>query len=149
MEALAGQKEGCHDDMEFIKVPRPATCPAPAVSMDEGQEALPAGGLPAGALVDSSTHLASLDETPLALGHPAEVAMKWVQVGAAAAGSLMHIGAVGTGRCTYCTRYCVCTQCRFRHGSVLLYPDTPAAQAAASCLLSAAPPCSPASSLRS
>jgi hypothetical protein len=82
VEALAGQKEGCHDDMEFIKVPRPATCPAPAVFMDEDGQA----ALPAGAIVDSATHLASLGETPLALGHPAEVAMKWVQVRASAAG---------------------------------------------------------------
>jgi molybdenum cofactor sulfurtransferase len=75
VELLAGQKESCQDDLEFIKVPRPATCPSPAV---EAPEQAPVAGAPA--LVDSARHLAVLDSSSVALGHPAEVAMKWVQV---------------------------------------------------------------------
>ncbi len=57
VEQLAGVKEGCEDDVEFITVQRPSEAPPAAVHSDETLR-----------LLSSSQRLA--------LGHPAEVASK-------------------------------------------------------------------------
>jgi len=59
VEDLAGKKEGCDDDVEFIEVERPA-----------GDNKV----------IHSSELLRSIMNSAVNLGHPAEVAMKWVQV---------------------------------------------------------------------
>jgi hypothetical protein len=59
IESLAGKKEGCHDDVEFITVQRNKTLPA-------GADA-PPGALP------SSQLLQHLSTSSVDLGHPAEV----------------------------------------------------------------------------
>jgi hypothetical protein len=59
IESLAGKKEGCHDDVEFITVERNKTLPA-------GSNAPPAA-LPSSAL------LQPLASSSVDLGHPAEV----------------------------------------------------------------------------
>jgi len=56
---LAGKKEGCHDDVEFITVQRNKTLPA-------GSDAAPAA-------LPSSTLLQPLSTSSVDLGHPAEV----------------------------------------------------------------------------
>jgi hypothetical protein len=95
VELLVGKKEGCTDDLEFIQVPRPASCAAPAV---EAPPQAPAAGAPA--MVDSARHLAVLDASSVELGHPAEVAMKWVQVGAArCVGSMPLVSCPGGAPC--------------------------------------------------
>lgn len=59
IESLAGKKEGCHDDVEFITVERNKTLPA-------GSNARPAA-------LPSSTLLQPLSTSSVDLGHPAEV----------------------------------------------------------------------------
>lgn len=56
---MAGKKEGCHDDVEFITVQRNKTLPA-------GSDAAPAA-------LPSSTLLQPLSTSSVDLGHPAEV----------------------------------------------------------------------------
>lgn len=58
VETLAGLKEGCNDDVEWIQVERPV------------QERR---------TISSSSHLSLLQGTKLQLGHEGEIAMKWVQ----------------------------------------------------------------------
>lgn len=59
IESLAGKKEGCHDDVEFITVQRNKTLPA-------GADAPPAA-------LPSSQLLQPLSTSSVDLGHPAEV----------------------------------------------------------------------------
>ncbi|KAF5842717.1 pyridoxal phosphate-dependent transferase [Dunaliella salina] len=59
VEALAGEKEGCDDDIEFV------------------QRSIPAGPRKS---IHSSEHLAALANSTIRLGHPAEIAMKWINV---------------------------------------------------------------------
>jgi hypothetical protein len=59
IESLAGKKEGCHDDVEFITVQRNKTLPA-------GHNAPPAA-------LASAQMLQSLSTSSVDLGHPAEV----------------------------------------------------------------------------
>eukprot|EP00798_Chlamydomonas_sp_ICE-L_P024132 gene24132-9714_t len=59
VESLAGVKEGCEDDVEFVTVQRPSS---PLKSMDSGSV------------------MKNIADSAIAVGHPAEVAMKWVQV---------------------------------------------------------------------
>lgn len=66
IESLAGKKEGCHDDVEFITVQRNKTLPA-------GHNAPPAA-------LASAQMLQSLSTSSVDLGHPAEVASQWVEV---------------------------------------------------------------------
>lgn len=66
IESLAGKKEGCHDDVEFIKVKRDQALPT-------GQSAKPAA-------LSSRDLLQGLATTSVDLGHPAEVASQWVEV---------------------------------------------------------------------
>lgn len=66
VESLAGKKEGCHDDVEFITVQRNKTLPA-------GHNAKPAA-------LSSYDMMASLASSSVDLGHPAEVASQWVEV---------------------------------------------------------------------
>ncbi|KAG2427700.1 hypothetical protein HYH02_014532 [Chlamydomonas schloesseri] len=61
VESLAGKKEGCEDDVEFIKVQRPVTA-----SQED--------------CVTSSDLLRSIANSNLSLNHPAAVALKWVEV---------------------------------------------------------------------
>lgn len=61
IESLAGKKEGCHDDVEFITVQRNKT--------------LPAGANAAPAALPSSALLQPLSTSSVDLGHPAEVGM--------------------------------------------------------------------------
>lgn len=63
IESLAGKKEGCHDDVEFMTVQRSGALHASAP----------------GAL-SSSQHLGALSASAVGLGHPAEVAAQWVEV---------------------------------------------------------------------
>lgn len=63
VESLAGQKEGCDDDVEWITVQRPASEAA----------------TPGSPVVSGSSHLDKLKGTKLQLGHEGEIAMKWVQ----------------------------------------------------------------------
>lgn len=63
IESLAGKKEGCHDDVEFITVER--------------TRALPRGQPGALSSVDL---LAGLASSSVDLGHPGEVASQWVEV---------------------------------------------------------------------
>ncbi|KXZ42547.1 hypothetical protein GPECTOR_136g630 [Gonium pectorale] len=60
VESLAGTKEGCEDDVEFIRVQRPVETSRDAIS--------------------SSELLRSIANSNLSLGHPAAVALKWVEV---------------------------------------------------------------------
>lgn len=66
IRSLAGKKEGCHDDVEFITVERNKTLPA-------GSSAKPAA-------LSSVDMLQSLATSSVDLGHPAEVASQWVEV---------------------------------------------------------------------
>eukprot|EP00803_Ostreobium_quekettii_P001179 evm.model.scf_2321.2 EVM.evm.TU.scf_2321.2 scf_2321:18238-20607(-) len=59
IEELAGEKQGCDDDVEFLRVQRPAQPHATVGSVDVFE---------------------SLQDSDVILGHPAEIAMKWVQV---------------------------------------------------------------------
>jgi hypothetical protein len=59
IESLAGKKEGCHDDVEFITVQRNKTLPA-------GSNAPPAA-------LASTQLLQPLSTSSVDLGHPAEV----------------------------------------------------------------------------
>jgi hypothetical protein len=59
IESLAGKKEGCHDDVEFITVQRNKTLPA-------GHDAPPAA-------LASAQLLQPLSTSSVDLGHPAEV----------------------------------------------------------------------------
>ncbi|GMH33807.1 hypothetical protein BSKO_01641 [Bryopsis sp. KO-2023] len=61
VEQLAGEKEGCDDEVEFLTVERPV------------------GGGPTRAQ-DSDQVLYALEGSEVALGHPGEVALKWAQV---------------------------------------------------------------------
>jgi hypothetical protein len=72
IESLAGKKEGCHDDVEFIKVERNLSLPA-------GSNA-PPKALPSSAL------LQPLATSSVDLGHPAEVG--WLL-------PFAHVGAEG------------------------------------------------------
>jgi molybdenum cofactor sulfurtransferase len=63
IETLAGKKEGCHDDVEFITVERSPAMPTRFPEVKSNNEVLkPIAG-------------SSLD-----LGHPAEVATQWVDI---------------------------------------------------------------------
>lgn len=66
IKSLAGQKEGCHDDVEFITVERNKTLPA-------GASAKPAA-------LSSYDMMQVLETKSVDLGHPAEVASQWVEV---------------------------------------------------------------------
>lgn len=59
VETLAGEKEGCGDEVDFIEVKRP-------VGSDPG-------------IISDSDILPALTGNGPQLGHPAEVAMKWVK----------------------------------------------------------------------
>lgn len=59
VEELAGEKEGCGDEVDFIEVRRPVTS-------DPG-------------IISDADILPALDGSNAKLGHPAEVAMKWVK----------------------------------------------------------------------
>ncbi|GIL62185.1 hypothetical protein Vafri_16451 [Volvox africanus] len=59
VESLAGKKEGCEDDVEFIKVQRP---------VDKGQDS-----------ISSADILRSIANSNISLAHPAAVALKWVE----------------------------------------------------------------------
>mmetsp|Transcript_19003 Transcript_19003/g.53201 ORF Transcript_19003/g.53201 Transcript_19003/m.53201 type:complete len:843 (+) Transcript_19003:23-2551(+) len=59
VEALAGEKEGCDDDIEFV------------------QRSIPEGPPKS---IHSSEHLAALANSTIQLGHPAEIALKWINV---------------------------------------------------------------------
>eukprot|EP00198_Chlamydomonas_reinhardtii_P005516 XP_001694852.1 predicted protein [Chlamydomonas reinhardtii] len=61
VESLAGKKEGCEDDVEFITVQRPVTA-----SQED--------------CVSSSDLLRSIANSNLSLNHPAAVALKWMEV---------------------------------------------------------------------
>ncbi|KAG2423235.1 hypothetical protein HXX76_015491 [Chlamydomonas incerta] len=61
VESLAGKKEGCEDDVEFIRVQRPVTA-----SQED--------------CVSSSDLLRSIANSNLSLNHPAAVALKWMEV---------------------------------------------------------------------
>jgi len=60
VEQLAGTKEGCDDDVDFLHVQRPVGGPR--------------------AVFGSIDVFEALQESDVALGHPGEVAMEWVQV---------------------------------------------------------------------
>ena len=62
VQSLAGEKEGCNDDVEYVTVQRPA---------DIGQ---------VGGRISSEEIFASIEETKVPLGHAAEIAMNWVEV---------------------------------------------------------------------
>lgn len=91
IEGLAGTKEGCDDDVEFVTVERPPP-PSGTAASSAGSAALrnggqqrdtvgePAAGAVGAVAVHSSELMQSLSSTTLALGHPAEVALEWVQV---------------------------------------------------------------------
>lgn len=92
LEGLAGTKEGCDDDVEFVTVERPAppsgiaaTSAGSAPLRNGGQQRDTEGDSAAGAVgavaVHSSEVMQSLSSTTLALGHPAEVALEWAKVG--------------------------------------------------------------------
>lgn len=95
VEGLAGKKEGCEDDVEFIRVQRSADKPSPSgtpASSNGGSSG--GGGEPAaasaasggsetssgGVSMQGSSPAAAGVATNLALGHPAEVASMWVEV---------------------------------------------------------------------
>eukprot|EP00892_Ulva_mutabilis_P009776 jgi/Ulvmu1/7170/UM034_0078.1 len=59
VETLAGEKEGCGDEVDFIEVKRP-------IGADPG-------------IISDSEILPVIDGNSPQLGHPAEVAMKWVK----------------------------------------------------------------------
>ncbi|GFR48351.1 hypothetical protein Agub_g10238 [Astrephomene gubernaculifera] len=61
VESLAGHKEGCEDDVEFIRVQRPVA--------EEAQDA-----------ISSADLLRSIANSNLSLAHPAAVALKWMEV---------------------------------------------------------------------
>lgn len=60
LESLVGTKEGCEDDVEFLQVQRGVA----TASMD----------------LHSADLLKSIANSNVSLGHPAEVALKWVEV---------------------------------------------------------------------
>lgn len=72
IEGLAGEKEGCNDDVEYITVQRQA----------DFHEL--------GKSIDSKEILASISDTNVPLGHIGEIAMKWVKVSEPALPSLSH-----------------------------------------------------------
>ncbi|KAG1671558.1 hypothetical protein FOA52_011280 [Chlamydomonas sp. UWO 241] len=64
VESLAGIKEGCEDDVQFVHVQRPAAAAAAAGS---GAATAPAGTEP-------------VASAAVSLNHPAEIALEWVDV---------------------------------------------------------------------
>eukprot|EP00192_Tetraselmis_astigmatica_P006998 CAMPEP_0117665662 /NCGR_PEP_ID=MMETSP0804-20121206/9940_1 /TAXON_ID=1074897 /ORGANISM="Tetraselmis astigmatica, Strain CCMP880" /LENGTH=786 /DNA_ID=CAMNT_0005473111 /DNA_START=68 /DNA_END=2428 /DNA_ORIENTATION=- len=62
VETLAGTKEGCNDDVEYITVQRPSDISS------------------LGQKVTSAEILAAIEQSKVPLGHIGEVAMKWIKV---------------------------------------------------------------------
>ena len=76
IEDLAGKKEGCHDDVDYLIVQRPLD----SNSLTCGAAEDPSYSDEDPALLTSKEIIPAIDKSKLELGHAAEVAMHWVKV---------------------------------------------------------------------